>query len=113
MRVELKAEIDVSFSDPEKAKAVFIDGDWKDYFWVIDDLENLATDLANAFHNEPQHWKYDHEKQKGWYQKSPEGFGTFIQQDNGSFVMEDETTGKITISYEMELEPDGTFEVTE
>lgn len=111
MRVELKAEIDVVFSEPEKAVAVFIDGDWKDAFWPIDDIEDLATNIARAFHHERDQFKYDDKINKGWNIRYPEGFGTFVQQGDDTYVMEDESTGKIIVSYEMEL--DGTYEIND
>lgn len=111
MRVELKAEIDVTFSHPEKVEAVFIEGDWKECFWELYDLEEVVTHLANAFHNESDRWVFNKETGTGYFERSPEGFGSYISQGNGDYVMEHETTGKITISYEMELEPDGVFKI--
>ena len=50
--VELTAECNVYFSEPEKAIEYFINGDWRKSFFDFDDLEDLAGFLAKAIISE-------------------------------------------------------------
>ena len=99
--VTLEAEVSVSLSDPEKAKAYFIDGTWKDYFWKINDIDELHKTIAHAFYIESS--QYD--KELNVMVRSVEGFGTFVRQDDRSHVAEFEDYGKLTIHECYDLEP--------
>jgi hypothetical protein len=110
-RTSFEMEIDVSFADPEKAKAYFIDGEWKDSFWEIDDMEELAKYIAHSFHVEGD--RYDAERKA--IVRSAEGFGDYILGDSGLYHLDEtsaEYVGGITVRYEMELEPVDTMERT-
>lgn len=92
----------ITFSDPEKAKAEFIDGDWSDYFWEIDDMEDLATNIIQAVHNEQEISEID-SQDKYVMKRSPEGFGVYLK-DGNDWVMDNEHTGKITVTiYSLEV----------
>ncbi len=90
--VELKAEHNVSFSNPEKAQAFFIDGKWKDVFYDFVDLEELAGFIALSY---LQHGK------------SFEGFSDF-QRTKSPMIVENkcEEYGIISIEVDMDLEVD-------
>lgn len=93
---ELTAEVQIIFAEPEKAKAEFIDGDWRNVFWDIDSMEELTKNIAFAVHSAPERWIYDEEIGQGNYEKNPEGFGDYIKTEQG-WVMDNEHTGKITV----------------
>ena len=105
---ELKAEIEVIFSEPEKAKAEFIDGDWASVFWDIEDMESLARDLSFAVHSQPERWVCDDDSSNCHWEKSPEGFGLYIKTDEG-WVMDNEHTGKIIVVID-DLEVESVYE---
>lgn len=75
-KAEIKTEWIITFHDPEKAKAFFIDGDWKDYFFTFNGLKDLSEHLAFAFHNDPERWS----KEQSADYRSPEGFGDYYKQ---------------------------------
>lgn len=110
-KANLNAEIQVTFEDPEKAKAVFIDGDWSNTFWDIPDMESLVSDLSFAVHSQPERFVFNEETKKPHYEKSPEGFGVYIKGENG-WVMDNEHTGKIIVSID-DLEVECAHELTE
>jgi len=93
----LNAEIKVTFDNPEKAKAEFIDGDWDQTFWDIPDMESLVRDLSFALYSSPEEFIYNEETGKSHWEKSPEGFGVYIKADD-AWVMDNEHTGKIIVS---------------
>lgn len=110
-KAELSAEIEVTFEEPEKAKAEFIDGDWSKTFWDIPDMESLVRDLSFAVHSQPEQFIFNEETEKSHWEKSPEGFGVYIKTDDG-WVMNNEHTGKIIVSID-ELEVQCAHELTE
>ena len=93
---ELTTEVKVTFSDPAKAKAVFIDGDWKGVFWPIEDMEELTKDLVHTIHQQPELNVFNEETNESQRQKQTEGFGTYIKNE-GHWVMDSEETGKISV----------------
>lgn len=70
-KATLECEIEVDFSDKEKAQAYFIDGDWKEYFYTFDGLDEFTRHLVYAF-NESE------EMLRGGRIKFVEGIGEFI-----------------------------------
>lgn len=50
--IELQANIKVTFSDPKKAQAYFIDGEWNEYFFDFDSLQELAEFIGSNFVDE-------------------------------------------------------------
>jgi len=109
LRTSFEMEIDVEFSEPEKAKAFFIDGDWKNYFFTFSDLQDFTAALAFSFHAESDRW----DKARKTWTRSPEGYGTFAQTDSDTWVNIDDANddiGKIVISYSMDLENIGCCE---
>ena len=105
-RTEFEMEIDIKFSDPEKAYAYFINGDWKKGFYTCCDLEELSELLSEMFHNESRRF-VEHQ-----HQKDVEGFSPFRTNDeNKEWTSEYHEYGKIIIKYEFELAPAGTYEI--
>ena len=95
---ELTTEVKVIFSDPEKAKAEFIDGDWSSVFWEIEDLGDLAENLITAIHRAHAIFVCEDETDNYHHKKSPEGFGCyFYDQKQRCWIMDNESTGKITV----------------
>jgi hypothetical protein len=107
---DLSAEVKVIFAEPEKAKAEFVDGDWSSVFWEIPDMESLARDIAFAIHSHPEKWVCDDEARNCHWEKSPEGFGTYIKCEDG-WVMDNEHTGKITVAID-DLDIESIHEIT-
>ena len=99
-RTDFEMSIDVEFLNPEKAKAFFIDGDWKKSFYTFNDLADLARGLSCEFHDEPKEWENNH------YSKDIEGFGLFIEKNEKWYSIEDakEVHGGIVIHYQDALE---------
>lgn len=110
IRSNFEMDIDVEFSEPEKAKAFFIDGDWKNHFFTFGDLQEFTAALAFSFHATPDQW----DRERKTWTRSPEGYGTFVKDDSEKWVNIEEAyedIGRIVITYESELENCGTFEV--
>ncbi|MDP2566481.1 hypothetical protein [Pseudoalteromonas marina] len=110
----IQCEIEIDFKDKAKAKAFFIDGDWSDVFYEIDDLEELAGILASLFNNAPERLG------KGLY-RSIEGFGDYIYSyekkewnlsDRQLPEGEELPCGDIVIKYASELQCIETEEIT-
>ena len=70
-KATLECEIEVDFSDKDKAKTYFIDGDWQEYFYAFDGLDEFTRHLVYAF-NESE------EMLRGGRIKFVEGVGEFI-----------------------------------
>lgn len=100
--VELKQEVEVEFSSVNKAKKYFIKGDWKDFFYAYENLEELASDLALNFSNPRGVTSYDWVK--GCYTMFIEGFGEFISTGSCydfSLTSEEFGTVKIKVCTDM------------
>jgi hypothetical protein len=44
--ITIQTEVSVLFHHPEKTESYFIDGDWGNYFYRLDDLDELAEHIA-------------------------------------------------------------------
>lgn len=98
-KVQYEMEISVKFHDESKAMKYF-EGDFKDYFWNVSDLEEGAESVANQF---------IHERNSYAKEIFLEGFGEFSRVKDKRDVWENckesqETVGKITIELESDLE---------
>jgi len=104
-------EIDVNFIDEKKSYNHFIKGDWKESFYDFDDLDEIAEHIACNFHHASSEFRKIEGKHR--FVKFIEGFGDFVQQDNGLYRLTEDIDGggDIDVSYEMELEPVGTFAI--
>ncbi|MBL0523181.1 hypothetical protein JD523_20195 [Aeromonas enteropelogenes] len=106
--VELIAQISVEFADPDKSHAYFVDGDWKETFWDVDDLDDLARDIGHNFMNATA---------GGMTRKVYlEGFGDLISNGNGQWISCQEATeeyGQITVQVTRQLEVDSSWELKE
>lgn len=107
--VDFEMQIHVSFGDEEAAKAYFIDGDWRNSFWDICDLDELAEILAYHFHMQPEYW----DSERVAICRSPEGFGLYVQQADGRYVLceegQKEIGTTITVKYASVLAVTGVF----
>ena len=104
--VTMEAELSVSFSNPEKAKSFFIDGDFRKYFYEISDMEELVKYIAVAFHHSHEYF----DKAKNAFARSPEGFGFYVKKENNYYEADWVEFGKISIRYEQELEATSAYE---
>lgn len=98
-KVQYEMEISVKFHDEEKAMNYF-EGDFKEGFWKISDLEEGAESVANQFL---------HEHNSFAKEIFLEGFGSFSRVKDKRDVWENckrsqYTIGKITIELESDLE---------
>lgn len=98
----LEAKVDVAFSSPEKAEAFFIESDWKESFFQLDTLDEVAEHLSYAFFVVHREWST---KYKCFY-KFVEGFGDFFLQKNGTYKggASDGEAGEIIIETDEDLE---------
>lgn len=99
VNVDLNMKVSVEFSDPDKAQAVFIDGDWKEVFWCRSDLNTIAEDISYAF-------------SRMYINSYPpyflEGFGKAVRHptEDMTYIIEDDESGAIVITCEQDLETD-------
>ena len=103
--VGYEMKIEVLFSDPVKAESYFIKGDWRNYFFKLDDMEELSIHIADMFHATPDYW---HAVKKE-HCKFIEGFGLFVPSYGNprrftSDIENDSDYGRIVIYYEQDLE---------
>jgi hypothetical protein len=95
----LEQEMKVEFTEPEKAKAFFIDGDWKNSFYTFKNLEDLAESLMLNTKDKllfREHWHEDKEIKSG---AKVEGFPVFYSQVGGKLATEENSIiGQIIIS---------------
>ncbi len=109
IRTSFEMEIDIDFLDEKSSFKHFIEGDWKESFYTFEDLNEVAEHISHNFHIANSELKKVNDEYR-WV-KFIEGFGEFVEQDNGAFKLTEELNGggDITVNYEMELEPMGTF----
>lgn len=98
-KVQYEMEIVVKFHDEEKAMYYF-EGDFKECFWSVSDLEEGAESISNQF---------IHERNSFAKEIFLEGFGSFSRLKDKQDVWENckesqDTIGKITIELESDLE---------
>lgn len=77
--VELEMKIKVELENPEAIQAYFIDGDWGDCFYPLEDLEEFIHYLVNSFQMEPDSYSEEHKA----FIRAPEGFGVYIRTSGG------------------------------
>ena len=108
-RTEFDMQIDVQFVDPEKSKAFFIDGDWKNSFWEFEELNEVAADIAHSFNLEDSQWNPRFKK----ICKFIEGYGTFVKEGDVYITtnLGTEEAGEIRILEAQELQPVSTVTV--
>ena len=101
IRCSFEMEIDINFQDTDKAKSYYIDGDWKESFYSLADLEEVAEQLSYSFYVEDEKW----DKILKAVIKFVEGFGTFVKKDNEWHLTEEFASdgGGIIICYETSL----------
>lgn len=98
--VEMQMNIEISFEDKEKSEEYFIHGDWKNYFYEYDNLEEIAGHIAYAFNVCPTHWS----KERKTDFKFIEGFGEFFREDNTKWINFSDETGNIMVEIIQDLE---------
>lgn len=80
---ELSCNYIISFLEPERAQAYYIDGDWKENFYEVDDLEDLAEHISLGLFNEPDNLferdPKDPSKFRRGFSRFVEGFGRFVR----------------------------------
>lgn len=86
-KAEITNEARVVFREPEKAKAFFVDGDWKHAFWEIESLEDLACNIAKAVADSPEDLAESENKKTFRTVRKTEGFGKFFRT-RGQYVYE-------------------------
>lgn len=97
--VEIKAEYEVEFSDPDKAEEYFCDSDWKDSFYTVTGLDEISGMVSYGINNTPA--SYHGSK----IIKFIEGFGEFIK-DGDLWLIDDDEFGTITVQEVQELQVD-------
>ncbi len=99
--VAMYAEVSVLFSDAQKAKAYFIDGNWKNIFWELSDMEELASNIAHSVFDTPGFY----DRSKDVVVRNVEGYGAYVREAKNTFVAKWEGFGIITVIITDELEP--------
>jgi hypothetical protein len=105
--VDLAAQYIVTIPDEQKVIDYYINGDWKDTFWELDDIEDLIKSIMYSFVREDT----THQKNKDdkYYAcKSIEGFPEFIRdkENRDKYISHHEECGTIIVELESELEVD-------
>lgn len=95
-------ELEITFSDFEKAEAYFIDSDYHEYMYDFSDMEDLVDGLSIMFTKYPSGWDFD----KGLY-KDIEGFGVFYCKGDKWTAEYPEVFGTICIEELGDFEADG------
>jgi len=88
----LETTMVIEFSDEAKIIAFFVNGTWRESFYHLQDLEDIARHLSFAFHQTSDDWDSD---KKCWY-KFVEGFGEFYN-DGEVWRNGTEEYGEITV----------------
>lgn len=105
--VDYEMQVSVQFHDEEKALE-YLQGEFSEGFWEIEDLEEGATSVANQF---------IYERDSLAKEIFLEGFGGFARTAKRDVWENNEHSkecmGKVTIELEYELESTGAFEVQE
>lgn len=96
--VEMKSEFDIEFVEPEKSKAYFVDGDWSDYFYPADTLEELVEVMSTMLAKELESPSWDSEKSRAYL--NIEGFPILVANEDRTVfeTVDDDEFGKIRIS---------------
>jgi hypothetical protein len=71
---DFEMQIQVEIENPEAVTAYFIDGNWREVFWDIDDLEDFVSSFAHAFQATPEYLR------DGLFLKEVEGFGIYSRK---------------------------------
>lgn len=106
LRTTFEFQIDVNFVDKEKAEQMFLESDWKEFFFEFVDLDDVAEHLAMNFHRYDEKWEDD----ARW--KHIEGFGSYrYNKESKAWHLAGEgdgnnefECGNIIIKYETETE---------
>lgn len=104
--VDFEMQLQVTLHNPDAAKDYFIDGDWKESFYTLDDIEDLVRLLANAFQCEADCYSPEH---RGFV-RNVEGFGVYVRSAGAdTYELDDECQREIgtniSVSITDELEP--------
>lgn len=105
--VDLEMQVHIDFDDISKSDSFFIEGDWKESFWKVDELRDLAEIIAYAFSTDSPHYMSKY----GKFGVFLEGFGDFFREDYSrpeKYRLDDESAElcggiTITVSYELEV----------
>lgn len=104
--VDFEMQYRVEIENSEAVKAYFIDGDWKESFWELDDIEDFCRSLTTAFDRHPEYF----DKELGGSSRFVEGFGLFNKpvRSNAYHLTERFTKdigSRISVRVTDELEP--------
>lgn len=103
--VDFEMQYRVEVENPDAIQAYFIEGDWKDLFWEIEDLEDFVRSLTLSFDRHPEYW----DRERGGSTRMVEGFGEFNQKVGEPYRLvpeaAEELGTQITIRVVDELEP--------
>lgn len=91
-KATLEQEVTVTFTNPEGVISEFIDSNWRETFYTLDDLEEVVDHLTYAFVRTPDNWV----GKTGKFVKFIEGFGEF-ESDGNSYVCRFVHAGDIRI----------------
>lgn len=107
----IQTEMSVVFHHPEKTESYFIDGDWKNYFYSLDDLDELAETIALGARCSGVNLHKDSETSNYEWVIDIEGFPLFYKKygERNHYVAEnikdgDEETGVIEIIWDQEYD---------
>jgi len=91
--IEYETKVTVEFSKPEKIKEIFIDGDWKDVFCELEDVDEFANYVSHYLLQDLKQLDED----LGLYVSELEGVGTFVQQLDGQWIAFNTAYGEIRV----------------
>lgn len=76
-KTTIEKEVQVTFQDPGKARAFFIESNWRETFYSLDTMEEVTDCLIGSFINTDFWWSAQHKN----FIKEVEGFPTFIRDN--------------------------------
>lgn len=107
LRTTFEFQIDINFTDKERANHFFIESDWKEHFYEFNDLDEVSEHLAINFDNASEQWE------DGQHWKHIDGFGSYYyHREEKEWRLtkdmlkegEELPCGEIVIKYEMNTE---------
>lgn len=108
-KTEVKKQVEVEFIEPEKTLDFFLNSDWKEVFFILDDLKEIAEFIAHqvgSFESYFGEVEIDGECEYRRYYRL-EGLPTIIKEpDSNLYKMTDGEIGDIHIYVDNEYEVD-------
>ena len=105
--VEMKADIDIKFTDRDAAQEFFVDGDdWPKVFFRPSDLDELCEYIAANFFSHDDVVKTKEDTKERFICKDIESFNYFVKNGNVYTMtpLDEDEIGQIVVTIKQDLE---------